>query len=183
MTQHNKPPCGKNEKTLPSARTLTRRDFVKGVAGASASALLLQACNLTTATAPRKATPARAPKLRPQKLRIGDNGTILTGDFYCEKWRIVPETKMREFWPNRPPKTIPRSPGNMEEFILACKGAGPAPGANFDYAAHLSEIVHLGNLAIRAAQPIKWDHKKMKVANVPEANQYVRREPRQGWKS
>ena len=44
-------------------------------------------------------------------------------DAYCESLRIIPEEKMRAF--QRPPKTISRSPGHHQEWIIACKGGGP----------------------------------------------------------
>jgi len=113
------------------------------------------------------------------QLLFGDAGTIMA-DVYCGSPRIIPEAKMREFLPKRPPKTLPRSPGHMREWIEACKG-GPAPGANFDFAGPLTEMVLLGNLAVRTGQRIMWDPVNMKVTNVPEANRYVRREPRKGW--
>ena len=47
------------------------------------------------------------------------------------------------------PKTMARSPGHYEEWLLACKG-GPRPVSNFDYAGPLTEIVLLGVLALRA---------------------------------
>ena len=45
------------------------------------------------------------------------------------------------------PKTIARSPGHYEEWLLACKG-GPRPVSNFDYAGPLTEIVLIGVLAL-----------------------------------
>ena len=50
--------------------------------------------------------------------------------------------------------------------------------SNFDYAGRLTETVLLGNLAMRAGQKIEWDAKNLKVTNVPEANQFVKREYR-----
>ena len=114
------------------------------------------------------------------ELIIGDEGKILTSGAYYKSVRLIPETRMKEFLPNRPPKTIKRSPGHMVEFIDACKG-GPEPPANFEYSAGLTEMVHLGNLAIRSGQPIEWDPEAMRVTNVPEANRFVRREYRKGW--
>ena len=54
-------------------------------------------------------------------------------------------------------------------------------GSNFEYAALLTEICLLGNLAKRVDAPIEWDGQNMKVSNLPEANQYVRAEYRNGW--
>lgn len=105
------------------------------------------------------------------QLFYGEKGTILGYDAYCSSIRIVPEAKMKAF--KLPEHTIPKSPGHMAEWIHACKGEGPAPGANFDYAGPLTEMVLLGNLAVRSGQRIEWDGAKMLCTNLPEANAYV----------
>jgi len=109
---------------------------------------------------------------------IGEKGTIMWFDDYCKSPRIVPESLMQDLVRKKklPPKTIPRIPqGNhWQEWVDGCKG-GPLPGSNFDHSGPLTEIVTLGNVAIRSGQKIEWDAKKCKVTNVPEANRYVRR--------
>jgi hypothetical protein len=76
-----------------------------------------------------------------------------------------------------PEKTEAPSIGHKEEWIEACKGGVPA-GANFDYAGPLTEMVLLGNLAVRSGKRIEWDSKKMLCTNVPEVNEYVRKQYR-----
>lgn len=111
----------------------------------------------------------------------GDKANILH-DFYCGTARIFPESKMRDAQAMKIPKTLPRCKGgHMGEFITACKTGQPPYGANYEYAAALTEYVLLGNLAVRAGQKIEWDPKKMAVTNVDIANKWVRREPRKGW--
>jgi predicted dehydrogenase len=110
-------------------------------------------------------------------LLIGENGSIMCG-CYGGGARIIPEEKMKAY--KQPPKIIPRSKGHHKDWIEACKGAGPA-SSNFDHAGPLTETVLLGNLAIRTGRKLLWDGPNMKVTNYPEANQYVRREYRQGW--
>jgi len=39
----------------------------------------------------------------------------------------------------------------------------------------------LGNVAMRAKKLIQWDGPNMKVANAPEADQYLRSTYRAGW--
>jgi predicted dehydrogenase len=104
------------------------------------------------------------------QLFYGDQGVIMA-DTYCKSPRIIPETSMREFMPNAPEKTIPSSPGHMQEFLMACKGNG-TPGANFDFSGPLTEMVLLGNLAVRTQKKIKWDAANMRT-NSKEANQYL----------
>ncbi|MCY3021196.1 MAG: Gfo/Idh/MocA family oxidoreductase [Planctomycetota bacterium] len=113
----------------------------------------------------------------------GEKGTILQ-DFYCSSVRIIPEAKHRELDPTKVPKTLPRPPKghapHMQEFIRACKGGEPG-GANFEYAAALTTMVLLGNLAVRTGKKIEWDAKTQKATNVPEVNKYLSRVPRKGW--
>ena len=111
-------------------------------------------------------------------LFIGDKGKIICGSHGADGLRILPESLMQEY--QRPEKYLPRSPGHHQEWIEACKG-GPKPGSNFDYAGPMTESVLLGNIAIRAGQKLEWDPAEKKVANVPEANQWLRREYRAGW--
>jgi hypothetical protein len=73
----------------------------------------------------------------------------------------------------RPPKTIPRSPGHHQEWIDACKGRGTTT-TDFEYSGPLTELVLLGNLAIRTGKRVEWDAASMKSTNVPRANEYIR---------
>ena len=105
---------------------------------------------------------------------VGDKGVLMTSG----SPRLIPEEKMQDY--KRPDKTIPRVEGHHQNWIDACKG-GPPAGSNFDYAGPLTELVLLGNVAVRTGRRIEWDAKNMKVTNIPEANKYVRREYREGW--
>ena len=123
-------------------------------------------------------------------LFVGDQGKILC-NCYGESPRIIPESKMRAY--GRTKRRIPRSPGHYAEWVNACKG-GAQPGSHFEHAAVLTEVVQLGNVAIRAARRIEqnrgenghavtlfWDKENGKVTNRPEANQYLQTECRKGW--
>jgi predicted dehydrogenase len=112
-------------------------------------------------------------------LFVGDRGKILASDENAQNPRLIPESRMKEY--QQPAKSIPRVEGTHEEnWIRACKG-GPVAGSNFDYAGPLTEIVLLGNLAIRSGQKLSWDGPNMKVANAPDLERYVRSEYRKGW--
>lgn len=114
-------------------------------------------------------------------LLIGDKG-VLMSDTYNASVRIVPEEKMQEFLPNRPPKTIPRIEGgdHFQEWVGACKGGTPA-GSNFEYSTRLTEAVVLGNVAIRSRHRIEWDEANLRVTNHEDANRFVTKEYRPGW--
>jgi len=113
-------------------------------------------------------------------LFIGDKGVIRCGE-YGDSPRIIPETKMKEY--KRPPKTLPRVETSHEmNWVQACKGGKPAC-SNFDYSGPLTEFVVMGNLSLRfLGQKLEWDGENMKVTNVDEANQYVSKTYRDGWK-
>ena len=54
--------------------------------------------------------------------------------------------------------------------------------SNFNYAGPLAEAVLLGNVAMRLpGQKLEWNVANVQVINVSEANQFVRREYREGW--
>ncbi len=115
------------------------------------------------------------------QLIYGSKGTIYSPSGYCETLRLVPETDMQAFASRRPPKKYPRVPdGPIKEWIDAILNK-TQPGANFEYASNLTEVVLLGNLAIRLGKPIEWDSKNLKVKGIPEADALIKREFRKGW--
>jgi len=130
--------------------------------------------------------PPRPEELEPGRKMGSDNGGVLfvgeKGKLVCSCYgnspRLIPEAKMAAY--KRPPKTIPRVEGHHKDWIRACKTGKPAC-SNFDYAGPLAETVLLGNIAIRTGKKLYWDGPKMKFTNVPEANEYVHQQYRQGW--
>jgi len=120
----------------------------------------------------------------------GDNGTLFVGDkgmLACGCYGggpcLIPRSKMDTF--DKPDKTIPSSTGHYQEWIDACKGIQPVEGnfcGNFDYAGPFTEMVLLGNVAVRAATKIEYDAENMKITNCPDANKYLQREYRRGYR-
>ena len=101
--------------------------------------------------------------------------------------RLIPDAKMKDFVKSRPAKTLERIPdgldGHEKDWIRACKGGKPA-SSNFDYSGPLSEMVLMGNLAVRFPnRRLLWDGENMRVTNDAEANAYVKRAYRKGWES
>ena len=127
-----------------------------------------------------------APVEMPTGRRLHDNGVLYVGS--KGKLHHGSHGGMPEVWPvtlqeqsKLVPKTMERSPGHYEEWLLACKG-GPKPISNFDYAGPLTETVLLGVLALRApGTRIEWDSEKLRVTNVSDLNRYVQTEYRSGW--
>ena len=136
--------------------------------------------------------PPRPPGLEPGRrmgdldggiLLIGEEGSIIAG-CYGDSPRIVPEAKMRKY--KRPKRSIERVPegkdGHEQNWIRACKG-GPPANSYFDYSGPLTETVLMGNLAVRYPnRELFWNGEAMEITNDKDANAYVRREYREGWK-
>ena len=130
--------------------------------------------------------PSREISEFPEGKAYPSNGTIIVGEKGKLWWgggrpELIPAEKMKDF--KVPPKTIPRCESDhFREWVTAAKGGRPA-FSNFDHAGPLTELVLLGNLAIRAGvgNRVEWDGHNMRVTNLPELNQYVQREYREGW--
>ena len=115
-------------------------------------------------------------------LFVGTKGKILCSGDYCGSARIIPESKMKEI--GKPPKMLDRSPGHYKEWYLALTGEKPYdfPKSNFGYAGPMTEKILLGNIALRVGKRIEWDGPNLKITNIPDANKYVNKEYRKGWK-
>ena len=116
-------------------------------------------------------------------LFIGDKGLLMCG-CYGRSPQLIPAARMQEY--KRPKPAVAKVPGGEQghekDWLRACKGGQPA-SSNFDYSGPLSEMVLMGNLAVRYPnRKLLWDGEKMEVTNDAEANAYVRRQYREGWK-
>jgi predicted dehydrogenase len=131
-------------------------------------------------------------------LLIGTKGKLLM-DCYGDNPRLLPTKLMKE--KKMPPQTIPRvKEGHYVQWVNACiDGRDKVKlSSPFEYAGPVSESILIGNLAIRSwlmknpklkgwgdkylgRKKLLWDSKNMKVTNFDEANQFVRREYREGW--
>ena len=115
---------------------------------------------------------------------VGDKGKLICGS-YGSSPRLIPESRMKEY--KRPAQILPRSVGHHKEWIEACKGGKPA-GSNFETAGPMTEVILLGNIAVRMS--LKTQEKglrlayygpNMKITNLPEANEFMQRRYRDGW--
>jgi predicted dehydrogenase len=131
---------------------------------------------------------------------VGSNGTIFVGENHTMMFgptvfgtnpgqvgpRTIPEsTQIQNV---RPFKRIPpvdqgdwvKGNRHIKEWISACK-KGAQPCANFQYAAPLTEMVLLGNVALANGGPIEWNSETMQIAGAPDADRLIRRQYRKGW--
>jgi predicted dehydrogenase len=106
----------------------------------------------------------------------GDKGQLLA-DY--GRYTPLPKARFKDFTPPKP--TIPNSIGHHKEWLEAIRNGGPTT-CNFAYSGALAETVLLGNVAFHCGQEIEWDDRAGRVTNVPEADKYLQREYRKGWK-
>jgi predicted dehydrogenase len=112
-------------------------------------------------------------------LFVGTKGKLMAG-VYGESPRLIPESRMQAY--ETPKKTLPRVKGHYDEFIGACKRRDPGVGAPFGYAALLTEVILLGNVAKRfPGALLAWDPAAMRFTNHEEASRLVRTKYREGW--
>jgi hypothetical protein len=116
--------------------------------------------------------------------RVGGAGVMFIGEkgqMFADygSWRLYPEETFKDY--QRPEETIPRSIGHHNEWVKACKEGTPTT-CHFGYAGPLTEAVLLGNVSYRAGSRIDWDAETLTAKGCPEAEQYISREYREGWK-
>ncbi len=111
-------------------------------------------------------------------LFVGEKGRLLVGGQRGRGYRLLPEREFAGFV--EPKHTLARSPGHHAEWIEACKTGKPT-GTNFDYSAQLTELVLIGNVALRAGRKIEWDSAGLKIINGSLDDPFIHREYRPGW--
>jgi len=112
-------------------------------------------------------------------LFIGAKGKLYSRGDYGGNYVLLPRADFPNYRPPEP--TLPRSPGHHAEWIRACKGGTPAMSNFTDYSGPLTEIVLLGNVAIRVGKRVVWNSEKLQAVDLPAANPYIHREYRKGW--
>lgn len=154
--------------------------------------------------------PERPPELGPDEmfgdgnsgiLFIGTKGKMMASE-YAANPRLLPLSRMKEV---NVPQKLARVPGSADgHYAQWVEGAIAGYGnkelsAPFELSGPLTEAILMANLAIRVADIPKprengrgthypgsntkllWDHQNMRVTNYDEANQYVKRDYREGW--
>lgn len=106
---------------------------------------------------------------------IGTEGKMFA-DY--SSYKLFPEEKFKGWKP--PAQSIPKSIGHHAEWIKACKEGTPTT-CDFSYSGPLSETVLLGNVAFRTGKALNWNSRTLEATGVPEAQEYIRKEYREGW--
>jgi hypothetical protein len=112
-------------------------------------------------------------------LLIGSKGKLLH-DTYGMNPRLLPKSLHDSY--GKPPRKLPRIENEDHEmnWVNAAKGKTEA-SCPFEYASRLTEVMLLGIVALRAGKKIDYDGANMRVTNVASANDFLRRDYRQGW--
>ncbi|MGB5275394.1 MAG: Gfo/Idh/MocA family oxidoreductase [Flavobacteriaceae bacterium] len=137
-------------------------------------------------------------------LIIGEKGIISTN--INDSSPLMPKLYLNDGTTDFGPETeddIEPEYGHQRKWVDACKaGFGSAEHlaltSSFDYAGPMTETVLMGNLAIRsymlqrensqgkmeffARKKLLWDGENTRITNLEEANQFVTRTYREGWK-
>jgi predicted dehydrogenase len=110
-------------------------------------------------------------------LYVGKKGKLL---HYTGGGRLIPNKKHNEY--GAPKERLPRVPHGEHEmnWVNTIKGRDQI-SSPFEYAAHLTEIMLLGIVSLRAGTKIHYDAANMRVTNNLAANDYLTREYRAGW--
>lgn len=116
-------------------------------------------------------------------LLVGDKGIMYSPNDYGSQWVLLPEKDFEGWEPGEP--VLPRNGrddlGMKEEWITAIKGGAPAY-SNFEFSCDMTESILLGNVAMQAGGRIEWDSENLKVKNNADAQRWIKKDYRQGWK-
>ncbi|GLR15562.1 Gfo/Idh/MocA family protein [Portibacter lacus] len=127
-------------------------------------------------------------------LFVGSKGKLMC-DCYGANPRLLPKSRDEQFEAPTPTITRVKEKNHQRNWIAAIRGEAEA-SSDFDYAGPFSEIVLMGNLAIRSlytqeevsnngkkhmaytgvGRKLRWDGENMKILNYDPANQFVKRE-------
>jgi predicted dehydrogenase len=113
---------------------------------------------------------------------IGTEGIIFFNDAYCSTAPVLFPESLR-----LKARTIPKvyarvKGGPTQELCQAVRGEGPKPVSNFeDHAGPLTEMVLVGNLAVRSGRKIDWDAANLDARGLPEVKTMLKRQYRTGW--
>ncbi len=112
-------------------------------------------------------------------LLIGTKGKLMH-DTYGANPRLLPKSLQDST--GKPPQKLARIPNEHHEmnWVNAAKGKTEA-SCPFSYAAKLTETMLLGVVSLRAGKKLEYDSANMRITNVAQANDFLKRQYRTGW--
>ena len=126
------------------------------------------------------------PSSMPKGMRFGGNGCMFLGDKggmlggshagFCNPFD-------KDY--KRPARTLPRSEGHYNEWVMACKGQKinrGVTGSNFGYAGRMTATIGLGIVGMYfPGEKLEWDGEKLEFKKAA-ANEYLHRAYRKEFK-
>jgi predicted dehydrogenase len=110
---------------------------------------------------------------------VGNKGKLMH-ETYGYKPRLLPQSLHDSY--GKPKERIKRIQTTHEmNWVNAAKGTTES-SSPFEYAARLVEVMLLGVASLRARTKIYYDAENMRITNAPWANDFLRRNYRNGWK-
>ncbi len=107
-------------------------------------------------------------------LLIGESGSLVLPHVGAPRWYFAADASR----PNI--ETLP-SLNHYHGWIDGCL-SGEQPTDGFDYGGRLTEVVLLGNVAVRfRTQTLQWDADNLRITNLEAANKWLTRDYRDGW--
>ena len=127
--------------------------------------------------------PAKAGSNVPETTALPKSGSLIIGEIGT---LVLPHFDMPLLYPE---KNYPEGSIEIAEdlnhyhgFVDGCI-SGRQPSDGFDYGGPLTEAVQLGNIASHfVGETLNWDGPALKFTNLKEANTFVSRKYRKGWK-
>ena len=114
------------------------------------------------------------------QLWIGDQGTLIASTYGGDP-QLSDQSKQAALVAKPPAKKYPRTEGVYKEWIAAIRG-GTQPGSNFaGHAAPLTEMIVLGNLAVRSGRAIELDGDTGAVKSTGIPSEWLNPRYRSGW--
>ncbi len=114
--------------------------------------------------------------------KLPNNGTLYIGTkgvIVCAHGGGPELLPTKEFKDYKPPKKEHQN--HYQEWTQACLGKGKT-SSDFTYAGPLTEVVLLGNIAIRyPGVALEWDADALEFTNASDPNQFIKRNYRSGW--
>jgi hypothetical protein len=112
-------------------------------------------------------------------LYIGSRGKLIQ-ETYGRNPRLLPAERHNSYGP--PAERLPRVPHQAHEmnWVNAIKGTDEI-SCPFPFAAHLTEIMLLGIVSLRARAKLHYDAANMRVTNNADASEFLTRTYRTGY--
>ena len=95
------------------------------------------------------------PPMNSGQLYVGERG-LLMADIYGNRPRLFPSKLNEQVEADPPPQKYPRTEGIHRQWTEACKGNGKCGSSIPEHSGPLTEMVLLGNLALRTSEIVRW---------------------------